>query len=190
MVDIASRGPAAGVILVLATQRMTSDAIPGPLKGVCSLRWAMRCPDSTASNAVLGPGAVGKGFDASSISRAHRGVGILDADGYEPTRMRSYLLDDADLAGIAEHAWRLREAAGTLPDGAAAEDAEDTVSRVLDAFGAADALLSGELADAVGWTVERLRKELAGVPVRQIWRDGGNAGRGYKRADVEAASAR
>ncbi|MFE6487540.1 hypothetical protein ACFVGN_32045, partial [Streptomyces sp. NPDC057757] len=40
MVDIASRGPAAGVILVLATQRMTADAIPGPLKGVCSLRWA------------------------------------------------------------------------------------------------------------------------------------------------------
>jgi S-DNA-T family DNA segregation ATPase FtsK/SpoIIIE len=190
MVDIASRGPAAGVILVLATQRMTSDAIPGPLKGVCSLRWAMRCPDSTASNAVLGPGAVGKGFDASSISRAHRGVGILDADGYEPTRMRSYLLDDADLAGIAEQAWRLREAAGTLPDGAAAEDADDTVSRVLDAFGTADALLSAELADALGWTVERLRQELAGVPVRQIWRDGGNAGRGYKRADVETTSAR
>ncbi|MCA2186962.1 hypothetical protein LDL05_18030, partial [Nonomuraea cavernae] len=59
MVDIASRGPAAGVLLVLATQRMTKDAIPPELKGVCSLRWAMRCPDVIASNAVLGPGAAG-----------------------------------------------------------------------------------------------------------------------------------
>jgi S-DNA-T family DNA segregation ATPase FtsK/SpoIIIE len=117
-------------------------------------------------------------------------VGILDADGAEPTMMRSYLLDDADLAGIAEQAWRLREAAGTLPDGSAPEAADDAVCRVLDAFGTADALLSAELADALGWTVERLRKELAAVPVKQIWRNGGNAGRGYKRADVEAATAR
>jgi S-DNA-T family DNA segregation ATPase FtsK/SpoIIIE len=189
-VDITSRGPAAGVLLVLATQRMTTDAIPGPLKGTCSLRWAMRCPDSTASNAVLGPGAVGKGYDASQISRAHRGVGILDADGAEPTMMRSYLLDDADLAGIAEHARHLREAAGTLPDGPPAEADDGTAGRVLDAFGTADALLTAELADALGWTVERLRKELAAVPVKQIWRNGGNAGRGYKRADVEAATAR
>lgn len=186
MVDIASRGPAAGVILVLATQRMTTDAIPGPLKGVCSLRWAMRCPDSTASNAVLGPGAVGKGFDASSISRAHRGVGILDADGAEPTMMRSYLLDDGDLAGIAEQAWRMREAAGTLPAGAVEADEDDTLQRILDAFGEADALLYGELADALGWTVERLKKELHGVKHSQLTREGKNAGRGYRRDIIEA----
>lgn len=190
MVDIASRGPAAGVILVLATQRMTTDAIPGPLKGVCSLRWAMRCPDSTASNAVLGPGAVGKGFDASAISRAHRGVGILDADGAEPTMMRSYLLDDADLAGIAEAAYRLRDAAGTLPDGMAKDDQDDALPLILAAFGMAEGMLSAELADALGWDLDQLKKELAAVPVKQIWRDGANAGRGYKRADIEAVTAR
>ncbi|MEW2518144.1 FtsK/SpoIIIE domain-containing protein [Actinacidiphila alni] len=190
MVDIASRGPAAGVILVLATQRMTTDAIPGPLKGVCSLRWAMRCPDSTASNAVLGPGAVGKGFDASAISRAHRGVGILDADGAEPTMMRSYLLDDGDLAGIAEAASALRAAAGTLPDGVAPQDAVDVYGTVLEAFGDDEKLLRDELAERLGWTTERLGKELAAVPVKQIWRDGANAGRGYKVADIQAITAR
>lgn len=189
-VDISSRGPAAGVLLVLATQRMTTDAIPGPLKGTCSLRWAMRCPDSTASNAVLGPGAVGKGFDASSISRAHRGVGILDADGAEPTMMRSFLLDDGDLAGIAEAAYRLRDAAGTLPGGATVDDEDDVMPAVLAALGDADGLLSTELADALGWDVDRLKKELSAVPVKQIWRDGSNAGRGYKRADIEAVSGR
>lgn len=186
MVDIASRGPAAGILLVLATQRMTADAIPGPLKGVCSLRWAMRCPDVTASNAVLGPGAVGRGFDASAISRAHRGVGILDADGAEPTMMRSFLLDDGDLAGIAEAAYRLREAAGTLPEGAAPDDEDDVLRLVLAAFGEDDALLRDELADRLGWPIDRLGKDLSAVKVKQIWRDGANAGRGYKRADVEA----
>lgn len=188
MVDIASRGPAAGILLVLATQRMTSDAIPGPLKGVCSLRWAMRCPDSTASNAVLGPGAVGKGFDASTISRAHRGVGILDADGAEPTMLRSFLLDDGDLAGIAETAYRLREAAGTLPPEHTADDEDEALRRVLAAFEDDEHLLRSELADRLGWTVERLGKELHGIKVSQLTRDGKNAGRGYKKADVEAAS--
>lgn len=187
MVDIASRGPAAGILLVLATQRMTADAIPGPLKGVCSLRWAMRCPDSTASNAVLGPGAVGKGFDASKISRAHRGVGILDADGAEPTMMRSFLLDDGDLAGIADAAYRLREAAGTLPEGA--QDDQDDTAMILAAFGDADGLLFGELALNLGWTTDRVRKELTAVKVSQIWRDGANIGRGFKKADIKATAA-
>lgn len=188
MVDIASRGPAAGIILVLATQRMTADAIPGPLKGVCSLRWAMRCPDTTASNAVLGPGAVGRGFNAAEISRAHRGLGILDADGNEPTMLRSYLLDDADLAGVAEAAYRLREAAGTLPDGAAVAEEESELMRILAAFADDEGLLLAELADRLGWTVDRLKKELHGVKVAQIWRDGANAGRGYKRAAVAEAA--
>lgn len=187
MVDIASRGPAAGVILVLATQRMTADAIPGPLKGVCSLRWAMRCPDTIASNAVLGAGAVGRGFNASEISRAHRGLGILDADGNEPTMMRSYLLDDADLAGVAQAAYRLREAAGTLPPGVAEDDDESELPRILAAFKDDEALLAAELADRLDWTPDRLKKELHGVKVSQIWRDGANAGRGYKRASVAAA---
>ncbi|MCC5582402.1 hypothetical protein IMZ11_43155, partial [Microtetraspora sp. AC03309] len=117
MVDIASRGPAAGILLVLATQRMTKEGIPPELKGVCSLRWAMRCPDVIASNAVLGAGAAGAGYDASDIPRTHRGVGILDADGADPIKLRSYYLDDTgpDLVSVAEAAYALRAAAGTLP---------------------------------------------------------------------------
>ncbi|MFI6334113.1 FtsK/SpoIIIE domain-containing protein [Streptomyces sp. NPDC050535] len=187
MVDIASRGPAAGVILVLATQRMTVDAIPGPLKGVCSLRWAMRCPDTTASNAVLGPGAVGRGYDASAISRAHRGLGILDADGNEPTMLRSYLLDDDDLAGVAETAYRLREAAGTLPGVSPEDQVESELTRILAAFGTDDGLLFEELAARLSTSVDQLKKELNGVKVAQIWRDGGNAGRGWKRSEVQDA---
>jgi S-DNA-T family DNA segregation ATPase FtsK/SpoIIIE len=192
MVDIASRGPAAGVLLVLATQRMTKDAIPPELKGVCSLRWAMRCPDVIASNAVLGAGAAGAGYDASDIPRSHRGVGILDADGSDPVKLRSYFLDDAgtDLQDVATVAYELRRAAGTLPERERPADNLAELEAILSAFGDDDKLLPDELAERLGWHRAKLTTELDGVPVRQIWRDGANAGRGYKRDDIAARTDR
>ncbi|MFE6486980.1 hypothetical protein ACFVGN_29150 [Streptomyces sp. NPDC057757] len=102
--------------------------------------------------------------------------------------LRSYLLDDDDLAGVAETAYRLREAAGTLPGGNTEVEEESELTRILSAFGTDDGLLFDELADRLGWTQDRLKKELDGVKAKQIWRDGSNAGRGYKRADVEASA--
>ncbi|WP_433252805.1 hypothetical protein ACQPYK_08465 [Streptosporangium sp. CA-135522] len=189
MVDIASRGPAAGVLLVLASQRMTVDAIPGPLKGVCSLRWAMRCPDKTASNAVLGQGAAGAGYDASEIPRSHRGVGILDADGYDPSKLRSCFLDDPDLVAVADVAYELRRAAERLPvrETAAAVIEEETI---LAAFGDAERLHTVDLVEALGpgWTPARIAEALKpyGITPGQVVIDGRNRN-GYKRGDLEAA---
>lgn len=191
-VDIASRGPAAGILLVLATQRMTKDAIPPELKGVCSLRWAMRCPDVVASNAVLGPGAAGAGYDASEIPRSHRGVGILDADGSDPVKLRSHYLDDTgpDLNDIAAVAYELRRAAGTLPPREQPREDAGELEAVLSAFGDDDKLLLDELAERLGWERTRLTDELGGIPLKQIWRDGANAGRGYRRDDIAARADR
>ncbi|GIM62714.1 FtsK/SpoIIIE domain-containing protein [Planomonospora venezuelensis] len=191
MVDIASRGPAAGVLLVLASQRMTKDAIPSELKGVCSLRWAMRCPDVIASNAVLGPGAAGAGYDASEIPRSHRGVGILDADGEDPSKLRSCFLDDPDLVAVADVAYELRRAAGTLPARETAPTVEEhPVELVLAAMGEADRLHTAELVEALGdgWSAARLAEVLRpyGISPAQVVIDGRNRN-GYRRADVEAA---
>ncbi|WP_101788631.1 FtsK/SpoIIIE domain-containing protein [Nonomuraea indica] len=190
MVDIASRGPAAGVLLVLATQRTTKEGIPPKLKGVCSLRWAMRCADSTASNAVLGPGAVGAGYDASDIPRSHRGVGILDADGADPSRLRSYFLDDegTDLVDVAAVAYELRRAAGTLPP-AEQEVAADPAEEILAAMGEADRMHTGDLVEALGpgWSAARIAQVLKpyGIGPGQVVIDGINRN-GYRRADLEA----
>lgn len=193
MVDIASRGPAAGILLVLATQRMTTDAIPGPLKGVCSLRWAMRCPDTTASNAVLGQGAAGAGYNASEIPRSHRGVGILDADGSDPVKIRSYFLDDAgtDLQEVAAAAYELRRAAGTLPPAVQAV-AVDPVEEILAAFGGADRMHTADLVEAlgVGWSAARVAQALRphGIAPGDVKIDGINRN-GYRRSDLEAVFA-
>ncbi|MFJ2029409.1 hypothetical protein [Streptosporangium sp. NPDC087985] len=194
MVDIASRGPAAGVLLILATQRMTTDAIPGPLKGVCSLRWGMRCPDTTASNAVLGQGAAGAGYNCSEIPRSHRGVGILDADGSDPGKLRSYFLDDPDLVAVADVAYELRRAAGALPDReAAAAVVEDPVELVLAAFGEAERLHTVDLVEALGdgWAPARVAEVLKpyGITPGQVVIDGRNRN-GYRRQDLENALTR
>ncbi|MFD8563909.1 hypothetical protein ACFV1N_42130 [Streptosporangium canum] len=190
MVDIASRGPAAGVLLVLASQRMTTDAIPGPLKGVCSLRWAMRCPDTTASNAVLGQGAAGAGYNASEIPRSHRGVGILDADGSDPVKLRSCFLDDPDLVEVADVAYALRAAAGTLPSQQEASPEADPVELILSAFGDADRLHTVDLVEALGdgWTPARVAEALKpyGVSPGDVKIDGRNRN-GYRRQDLMAA---
>ncbi|MFG2072929.1 FtsK/SpoIIIE domain-containing protein [Nonomuraea maritima] len=190
MVDIASRGPAAGVLLILATQRMTVDAIPGALKGVCSLRWAMRCPDVTASNAVLGEGAAGAGYNASEIPRSHRGVGILDADGEDPTKLRSYYLDDADLVAVADVAYELRRAAGMLPDEQdQAGDVDGQALEVLAVFDGRDAMHTHELVTALGpdWSPERIASVLKplGLSATGLKISGVNRN-GYRRADLES----
>ncbi|GIH63990.1 FtsK/SpoIIIE domain-containing protein [Microbispora siamensis] len=191
MVDIASRGPAAGILLVLASQRMTTDAIPGPLKGVCSLRWAMRCPDTTASNAVLGQGAAGAGYNASEIPRTHRGVGILDADGDDPVKLRSYFLDDPDLVAVAEVAYELRRAAGTLPvHGDAAEITDDLASVILAAIGERDRIHTEDLIASLGagWDAARIATALRpyGVTPGPL-KIGGINRQGYRRDALEAA---
>lgn len=189
MVDIASRGPAAGVLLVLATQRMTKEGIPPELKGVCSLRWAMRCPDVIASNAVLGPGAAGAGYNAAEIPRSHRGVGILDADGADPVMNRSYFLDDetSDLKEVADVAYELRRAAGTLPPEEQAV-AVDPVEEILAAFGEADRMHTAELVRVLGpgWDSARIAQALKpyGVAPGDVKIDGINRN-GYRRADIE-----
>ncbi|MGC5009725.1 FtsK/SpoIIIE domain-containing protein [Streptosporangium sp. DT93] len=196
LVDIASRGPAAGVLLVLATQRTTKEGIPPALKGVCSLRWAMRCADSTASNAVLGPGAVGAGYDASEIPRSHRGVGILDADGADPARLRSYYLDDADLVDVAAVAYELRRAAGTLParETSTAAEAEevDPAQEILAAIERVGRLHTADLMEALGegWTPERIAAVLKpyGIAPRSVKIDG-RVLQGYRREDIPAALA-
>ena len=152
----------------------------------------MRCPDVIASNAVLGPGAAGAGYNAADIPRSHRGVGILDADGSDPVKLRSYFLDDAGTAlqEVAAVAYELRRAAGTLPEREQPADNAAELEAILSAFGDDDKLLPDELAERLGWDRARLTAELTGVPMKQIWRDGGNAGRGYRRDDIAARTDR
>lgn len=112
--DLVSRGRAAGVIVLAATQKPSADVVPTSLRDLFGFRWAMRCSTPQASDTILGAGWASAGYSAAEIDAACRGVGYLLHEGGLPVRLRAFHLDDPAIAAIAERAEALRHA---QPDG-------------------------------------------------------------------------
>jgi S-DNA-T family DNA segregation ATPase FtsK/SpoIIIE len=112
--DLVSRGRAAGVIVLAATQKPSSDVVPTSLRDLFGFRWAMRCSTPHASDTILGAGWASAGYSAAEIDAAARGVGFLLHEGGLPVRLRAFHLDDDAVASVAEHAEAIRK---TCQDG-------------------------------------------------------------------------
>jgi hypothetical protein len=110
--DIVARGRAAGIVVVAATQKPSSDVVPTSIRDLFGCRLAMRCSTRDASDTVLGAGWAGEGYSASDLDPVHRGVGYLLAEGAVPRRMRSFVLEDGHLHELVRRAEMLR---GTAP---------------------------------------------------------------------------
>ncbi len=106
--DLVSRGRAAGIIVLAATQKPSADVVPTSIRDLFGFRWAMRCSTQQASDTILGSGWASAGYSAADVDPASRGVGYLLHEGGIPQRLRSYYLDDASLASISARAEALR----------------------------------------------------------------------------------
>ncbi|MBI4897609.1 MAG: cell division protein FtsK [Actinobacteria bacterium] len=112
MRDLVSRGRAAGIVVVAATQKPSHDIIPTSLRDLFGFRWALRCNTPQASDTILGAGWASQGFDASSVAGFQRGVGFLLAEESSPRRLLSYYLSDDDLEDLARRAQVTRAGIG------------------------------------------------------------------------------
>lgn len=110
--DLVSRGRAAGVIVLAATQKPSADVVPTSLRDLFGFRWAMRCSTPQASDTILGAGWASAGYSAALIDGACRGVGLLLHEGGLPVRHRAFHLGDETLACIAERAESVRRHRG------------------------------------------------------------------------------
>jgi DNA segregation ATPase FtsK/SpoIIIE, S-DNA-T family len=149
---LAKKGPAAGIVLVLATQRPDSHTIPSGLRAVMGSRFALRVMDWRDSNIVLGEQMNTRGYDSSRLLPTHKGVGILRPDGDTAAggdalalTVRTYYMPNDDWHTLCARGRALREAAGTLTGHATG--AEPTP--VLDHSAAAKAIGSGTTAPAI-----------------------------------------
>lgn len=106
--DLVSRGRAAGVIVLAATQKPSAEVVPTSIRDLFGFRWAMRCSTPQASDTILGSGWASAGYSAADVDPASRGVGYLLHEGGIPQRLRSYYLDDPSLASISARAAALR----------------------------------------------------------------------------------
>jgi S-DNA-T family DNA segregation ATPase FtsK/SpoIIIE len=149
---LAKKGPAAGIVLVLATQRPDSKTIPSGLRAVLGSRFALRVMDWRDSNIVLGEQMNTRGFDSSRLLASHKGVGILRPDGDTAAgadvlamTVRTYYMPNEDWRMICEQGRALREAAGTLTGHAVGQD----YTPVLDHAAVAKEIGAGQVGDAV-----------------------------------------
>jgi DNA segregation ATPase FtsK/SpoIIIE, S-DNA-T family len=126
---LAKKGPAAGIVLVLATQRPDSKTIPSGLRAVLGSRFALRVMDWRDSNIVLGEQMNTRGYDSSRLLASHKGVGILRPDGETQAgadvlalTVRTYYMPNEDWHELCRRGRALREAAGTLTGHAAGQE--------------------------------------------------------------------
>jgi S-DNA-T family DNA segregation ATPase FtsK/SpoIIIE len=162
----AKKGPAAGIVLVLATQRPDSKTIPSGLRAVLGSRFALRVMDWRDSNIVLGEQMNTRGYDSSRLLASHKGVGILRPDGETQAgadvlalTVRTYYMPNEDWRTICQRGRALREDAGTLTGQAAGRD----LALVLDYAAVAKTIGAG--ADSAGpiWRPDGLPAPLAAV---------------------------
>src|SRR5215467_9399550 len=106
--DLVARGRAAGVIVILATQRPSHQVIDPSLRDLFSYRWAFRCTTDSSSDTVLGHGWASEGYTAAEIDPLARGVGWLLAETGMPRRIKAAYLTDTDITDLATYAVSLR----------------------------------------------------------------------------------
>jgi hypothetical protein len=106
--DLVSRGRAAGIIVVAATQKPSHDVVPTWIRDLFSYRIAMRCTTSDASDTILGQGWATRGSSAATIDPSMRGVGYVLAEGGAPMLFKANYLSDPDLVELAAEAMSIR----------------------------------------------------------------------------------
>jgi DNA segregation ATPase FtsK/SpoIIIE, S-DNA-T family len=106
--DLVARGRAAGVIVILATQRPSHQVIDPSMRDLFGYRWAFRCTTDSSSDVVLGAGWAGEGFTAADIDPMARGVGWLLSESGEPRRIKAAYLSDQEIHDLAAYAAHLR----------------------------------------------------------------------------------
>ncbi len=122
--DLVKRGPAVGIMVILATQRPDAGSIPKGISSNAILRYCLKVTGQTENDMVLGTSMYKSGVRATMFTRKDRGIGYLVGEADDPVIVHTYYLDAIAARTIAERARTLRQQAGTLTGYAAGIDDE------------------------------------------------------------------
>ena len=106
--SLVALGRAAGIIVVLATQKPATDVLPSSVRDNIAIRAAFRCTTKDHSDTILGAGWATNGISAADIDVGQPGVCYLLAEGSTPHKLRCYHLSDEDLDRIVARSEGLR----------------------------------------------------------------------------------
>ena len=186
--DLIKRGPAAGITLILATQRPDAKSLPTGISANAVLRFCLKVMGHTENDMVLGTSMHKNGIKATMFARRDKGIGYLSGEGDDPTITRTYEIDGPAAELVVKRARALREKAGNITGHALGQTVDtDAVRRdtILEDLAAvmSDAkpkvwttVLAKQLAELrpdvyAGLTADQLRAALKphGVTPGQVW---------------------
>jgi DNA segregation ATPase FtsK/SpoIIIE, S-DNA-T family len=122
--DLVKRGPATGIVLLLATQRPDAKSLPTGISANASARWCMKVMGQTENDMVLGTSAYKRGVRATIFAWADKGICYFLGEGADARIVRSIEIDAEAADAIGLRARKLREEAGTLSGHALGEEPE------------------------------------------------------------------
>lgn len=205
---IIKRGPAMGIILILATQRPDAKSLPTGVSANVGIRFCLRVMGQTENDMVLGTSSYKNGLRATVFGPRDKGIGYLVGASDDPQIVRGDYIDGPGSEAIAARARGLREKAGTITGHAAGEmnrpDQGQARSILSDlaVVVTEDRLWSEVIVERLaqqwpgvyqGWTKTALAAALKpyGVKPQDVWgtTDSGasTTRRGYMRADLVEA---
>ncbi|MEV0527078.1 cell division protein FtsK [Streptomyces sp. NPDC050439] len=210
--DLVKRGPATGIVLLLATQRPDKDAIPTAISANASARWCLKVMGQIENDMVLGTGSYKRGVRANMFAWGDKGICYFLGEGADARIVQGTFVDAVVADRIGLRARALRERAGTLSGHALGEQLErasvtvhDVLSDVLAVVPSEESKVWSETLlarlvelrpDIYGeWTLEQLAAALKPLGIRtgQVWGTTGSGKgvnrRGIKRADILKAVA-
>ncbi|OEV10521.1 cell division protein FtsK [Streptomyces nanshensis] len=123
---IIKRGRALGIILLLATQRPDKESLPTAISANVGTRFCLRVMGQLENDMVLGTSMYRRGIQATSFTKADKGIGYLAGALDEPQITRGYYIDSVEAERICARARKARIQAGTLTGYAAGEEPERT----------------------------------------------------------------
>lgn len=101
LIRLAQKARAAGIYLVLATQRPDAETIPAQLRSNINYWVCHRVRTPTESDVVFGPGLASHGLDASTIPSARPGIAFVADERGQHRRVRTDLISDGEARAIA-----------------------------------------------------------------------------------------
>jgi DNA segregation ATPase FtsK/SpoIIIE, S-DNA-T family len=209
--DLVKRGPALGIILILATQRPDAKSIPTGIAANAIMRYCLKVAGQVENDMVLGTSSYKNGVRATTLSFRDKGIGYLKGEGDDPQIVRGVYIDGPDAERLVTGARATRVAAGRLSGYAAGldldtQDTQETstlLADVLTAIGDADKAWSESIVDRLAdlrpgaygmWgelpTGAAKATQLAnalkpyGITTKQVWGTDQDTGKGANRMGV------
>ncbi|MFF2065849.1 cell division protein FtsK [Streptomyces sp. NPDC058200] len=201
--DLVKRGPATGIVLLLATQRPDAKALPTGISANASARFCLKVMGQLENDMVLGTSSYKRGIRATMFSWKDKGIHYFVGEGADARIVSAAYVDAPTAEAIGMRARKLRESAGTLSGHALGEAFEtteaaayDLLRDILSVVPAEEPKVWSEIVVARlaelrpdvygGWDPEGLASALKphGVPTGQVWGKT-ESGKGANRRGIE-----